>query len=82
MSLIKIDWLLGNKSKLSTSNRISIYKAILKLVRTYGIQLWGTAPFSNLYILECFQSKALRMIVDTLVRAEYGYSNGYPNTNS
>jgi hypothetical protein len=32
--------------------------------RTYGIQLWGTASTSNLEILEHFQSKALRMIVD------------------
>jgi hypothetical protein len=29
-----------------------------------GIQLWGTASTSNIEILECFQSKALRMIVD------------------
>jgi hypothetical protein len=31
---------------------------------TYGIQLWGTASNSNIEILERFQSKALRMIVD------------------
>jgi hypothetical protein len=31
---------------------------------TYGIQLWGTASTSNIKILERFQSKALRMIVD------------------
>jgi hypothetical protein len=30
----------------------------------YGIQLWGTASTSNIEILERFQSKALRMIVD------------------
>jgi hypothetical protein len=29
-----------------------------------GIQLWGTASTSNIEILERFQSKALRMIVD------------------
>jgi hypothetical protein len=32
--------------------------------QTYGIQLWGTASISNIEILERFQSKALRMIVD------------------
>jgi hypothetical protein len=32
--------------------------------RAYGIQLWGTASTSNIEILEHFQSKALRMIVD------------------
>jgi hypothetical protein len=58
-------WLLGHKSKLSTSNKLVIYKTILKPIWAYGIQLWGTASTSNIQILERFQSKALRMIVDT-----------------
>jgi hypothetical protein len=41
-----------------------IYKKILKPLWTYGIQLWGTVPTSNIGILERFQSKALRKIVD------------------
>jgi hypothetical protein len=57
-------WLLGRKSKLSTSNKLLIYKTILKPIWTYGIQLWGTASTSSTEILERFQSKALRMIVD------------------
>jgi hypothetical protein len=56
--------LLGRKSKLSTSNKLLIYKTIPKPIWTYGIQLWGTASTSNIEILERFQSKALRMIVD------------------
>jgi hypothetical protein len=40
------------------------YITILKPICTYGIQLWGTASTSNIEILERFQSKALRMIVD------------------
>jgi hypothetical protein len=52
------------KSKLSTSNRILIYKVILKPVWTYGIQLWGTTSTSNVEILERFQPKVLCMIVD------------------
>jgi hypothetical protein len=77
-------WLLGRKAKLSTSNKLLIYKTIFKPIWTYGIQLWGTASTSNMEILERSQSKALRIIVDTdsLVRAEYGYSKGSPNTNS
>jgi hypothetical protein len=55
----KIYWLLGHKSKLSTSNELLIYKAILEPIRTYGIQLWGTASTFNIEILERFQSKAL-----------------------
>jgi hypothetical protein len=57
-------WLLGRKSKLSTSNKLLIYKTILKPIRTYGIKLWGTASTSNIEILERFQSKALHMLVD------------------
>jgi hypothetical protein len=57
-------WLLGRKSKLSTSNKLLMSKTILKPIWTYGIQLWGTASTSNIDILERFPSKALRMIVD------------------
>jgi hypothetical protein len=52
-------WLLGRKSKLSTDNKLLIYKTILKPVWAYGIQLWGTASTSNIEIVERFQSKAL-----------------------
>jgi hypothetical protein len=64
ITLTKMYWLLGRKSKLSTSNKLLIYKTILKPIWTYGIQLWGTASTSSIEILERFQSKALRMIVD------------------
>jgi hypothetical protein len=64
IALTKMYWLLGRKSKLSTSNKLLIYKTIFKPIWTYGIQLWGTASTSNIDILELFQSKALRMIVD------------------
>jgi hypothetical protein len=64
ITLTKMYWLLGRKLKLSTSNKLLIYKTILKPILTYGIQLWDTASTSNIEILERFQSKALRMIVD------------------
>jgi hypothetical protein len=64
ITLTKMYWLLGRKSKLSTGNRHLIYKTILKQIWTYGIQLWGTASTSNIKILERFQSEALRMIVN------------------
>jgi hypothetical protein len=57
-------WLLGRKSQLSLSNKLLLYKTILKPIWTYGIQLWGTASTSNIEILERFQSKALRIIID------------------
>jgi hypothetical protein len=64
ITLTKMYWLLGCKSKLSTSNKLLIYKTILKLICTYGIQLWDTASTFNTEILEHFQLKALCMIVD------------------
>jgi hypothetical protein len=57
-------WLLGRKSKLSTSNKLLIHKILLKAIWTYGIELLGTASTFNIEILELFQSKALRMIVN------------------
>jgi hypothetical protein len=64
LSLTKVYWLLGRKSKLSTNNKLIIYKAILKPIWTYGIQFWGTTANSNTEILERFQSKVLRLTVD------------------
>ena len=49
-------------TQLSLENELLVYKAILKHVWTYGIQLWGTASNSNIEILERFQAKALRII--------------------
>jgi hypothetical protein len=57
-------WLLGRKSKLSTSNKLLIYKTVLKPIWSYGLQVWGTTSTSNIEIIAFFQSKALRMIVD------------------
>jgi hypothetical protein len=64
ITVTKMYWLLGRKSKLSTGNKLLIYKTILKPIWTCGIQLSGMDSTSNIEILECFQLKALRMIVD------------------
>jgi hypothetical protein len=76
LTLTKMYWLLGRQSHLSTSNKL--YKTIIKPIWTYGIQLWGTASTSNIEILERFQSKVLRMIVEapwyvlnTLIRRDF-----------
>ena len=57
--------------KLPLDNMLLIYKAMLKPVWTYGIQLWGTAATSNIIILQRFQSKILRIIT----KAPYFSSN-------
>jgi hypothetical protein len=48
----------------SINNKLLIYKVILKPIWTYGILLWSTTSNSNIEILERFQSKVLRLIVD------------------
>jgi hypothetical protein len=63
ITLTKMYWLLGRKSKLSTNNKLLLYKAILKPIWIYGTQLWGTASTSNIEILERLQSKTLRTVV-------------------
>lgn len=60
----KMYWLLGSNSQLSLTNKLILYKTILKPVWTYGIELWGTASNSNVEILQRYQSKTLRLITN------------------
>ena len=60
----KFYWLIGRRSNLSAQSKIMLYKGILKPVWTYRIQLWGTASNSNIEILQRFQSKTLRSLID------------------
>lgn len=58
----KMYWLMSRNSSLTMENKLLLYKAILKPVWTYGIQLWGSGSNSNIEILQRFQSKILRII--------------------
>lgn len=60
----KMYWLLGRNSMLSAQNKILLYKQILMPVWTYGIQLWGCTKKSNIQIIQRFQNKVLRGIVN------------------
>ena len=64
LQLRKLYWILGRKSLLSLENKLLVYRAVLKPIWTYGVQLWGTTSNSNIDILERFQSKVLRVITD------------------
>ncbi|KMQ86419.1 reverse transcriptase [Lasius niger] len=64
LKLSKMYWLVGHRSKLSVENKLLLYKAILKPIWTYDIQLWGSAAKSNIEILQRFQSKVLRLIIN------------------
>jgi hypothetical protein len=61
LKLRQMHWLIGRKSKLATENKLLLYKAILKTILTYGIQLWGCIKPSNTKIVQRVQSKILRM---------------------
>lgn len=60
----KLYWLIGRNSTLSLHNKLMIYKQIIRPVWSYGIQLWGCTKQSNINIIQRFQNKALRNIVD------------------
>ena len=57
-------WLIGRNSQLSIHNKLMLYKQVLKPVWTYGIQLWGCTKTSNQQIIQRFQNKVLRGIVN------------------
>ena len=57
-------WLLGKRSKVSTYNKILIYKQVLKPVWTYGIQLWGCTNKKSVSSIQKFQNKVIRLIMN------------------
>ena len=62
--LKKFYWLIGRRPNLSTQNKITLYKTVIKPVWTYGIQLWGPASNSNIEILQRFQLETLRSLIN------------------
>lgn len=57
-------WLLGRKSGLEISNKLLLYKQVLKPVWMYGLQLWGCTKKTNVKVIQSFQNRVLRSIVD------------------
>jgi len=57
-------WLMGRRLALSIHNKLMSYKQILMPVWTYGIQMWGRMKQSKNDIIQRFQNKVLRNIVD------------------
>jgi hypothetical protein len=64
LKLRKLYWIIERKSRLSLTNKLVVYRIILKPIWAYGIQLWGSASNCHLEILERFQSKVLRILTD------------------
>jgi len=57
-------WLPGRKSHLSVDNKLMLYKSIIAPIWIYCIELWGCACKSNIAVIQRYQSKILRAIVD------------------
>lgn len=53
------DW---PNAQLSFKSKLILYKAVLKPIWAYGIQLWGKAWYCNIKIIQRFQNKILRVI--------------------
>jgi hypothetical protein len=58
-------WLLARTSELSVNNEIIQYKQAIHPVWSYGIQLWGCASDSSIEVIQHYQNKELKCIVNT-----------------
>lgn len=64
LKLREMYWLVGPYSQLKLSNKVLIYRSIIKPIWTYGAQLWGCTKQSNRNIIQRSQSKFLRAAVN------------------
>jgi uncharacterized protein YeeX (DUF496 family) len=60
----KMYWLLGRNSELSVRNKLTLYKQVIRPVWSYGIQFWGYTSDSNIQVIQRFQKKVLKCIVN------------------
>jgi len=64
LKTLEMIWLIGKHSPLSLTNKLLIYKKVLKLIWTYELALWGCAASSNLAIIQRYQAKILWQITN------------------
>jgi hypothetical protein len=57
-------WLIGRNSSLFLHDKLLLYKQILNPIWTYSIQLWGCTKQSNIDVIQRFQNKVLRHMVN------------------
>jgi hypothetical protein len=48
----EMNWLTGRNSNLSLENKLLVYKAVLKPIWTYAIELWGCASKSSVAFIQ------------------------------
>jgi hypothetical protein len=49
---------------LSAHNKLTLYKQAIHPVWSYGIQIWGCASESNIQVIQLYQNKVLKCIVN------------------
>jgi uncharacterized protein YeeX (DUF496 family) len=57
-------WLLGRSSELSAHNKFTFYKQVIRPVWSYGVQLRGCASDSNIQVIQRYQNKVLKCILN------------------
>jgi hypothetical protein len=57
-------WVIGRKSPASLESKVLLYKAIIKPIWTYGLELWECASKLHIDKMQRSQSKILRMIIN------------------
>jgi len=63
-TFLKLFPLLSRDSPLNLTNKLLIYKLILRSMCTYAAPVWSATSLTNLQQLQIFQSKCLRVIGD------------------
>ena len=64
LKIKRMYWLLGRRSALSLENKLLLYKAVIKPIWIYGIELWGCSSKSKVNIIQRLQSKTLRLMTN------------------
>ena len=57
-----LHWLIAHQSPLQLEYKVLLYNQVIKLVWTYGLELYGNASSSNIEIIQRAQSKILRIM--------------------
>jgi uncharacterized protein YeeX (DUF496 family) len=57
-------WLHGRNSELSVHNKLILYKQVIRPVWSYAIELWGCASESNIQVIQRYQKKVQKCIVN------------------
>jgi hypothetical protein len=79
----KLNSLVCRRSKLSTTNKITIYRTIVRPAMMYGVAVWGNVANTQLQKLQVVQNKFLRaaFIQRTLVRQKRSTPSGSKSSN-